>query len=158
MSIEIRPMIRDDLGEIVDLSLRAWIPVFDSMLEMLGEPIFQQLFGADWQEHQAQDVRRACRDFETFVAVDDDQVVGFTALDVSDDETGEIYMVAVDPLHQGRGIGLQLTNFGVERLRQAGKRMAIVGTGGDPGHAAARATYTKAGFTKFSAEQYYLML
>lgn len=59
---------------------------------------------------------------------------------------------------RARGSGSALTGFAVERIRAAGKRLAVVETGGDPGHAPARATYRRAGFVGLPAERYYLLL
>ena len=50
---------------------------------------------------------------------------------------GEISMLAVDPDHQGRGIGTTLTGFALDRLEDAGMKVTMVETGGDPGHAPA---------------------
>lgn len=61
--------------------------------------------------------------------------------------SGEIYMVAVDPRFHRRGVGSSLTERALEEMRHRGIDLAIVATGGDPGHAPARATYDKAGFT-----------
>src|SRR2546428_3508711 len=52
--------------------------------------------------------------------------------------SGEIHMLAVDPDHQGKGIGTGLTSFAIERIRDAGMTLAIVETGGGPGHAPPR--------------------
>ena len=104
-------------------------------------------------------MRRACAEYHVSVADDGGRVVGFTAVDLPVEGTeGEIYMVAVDPDAQGGGIGLGLTTAAVEQIRAAGKRAAVVGTGADPGHAAARATYRKAGFVPWPSEQFYLLL
>jgi hypothetical protein len=43
-------------------------------------------------------------------------------------------------------------------MHAQGMRMAVVGTGGDPGHAPARAAYEKAGYTAFSLVRSYKML
>jgi GNAT superfamily N-acetyltransferase len=56
-------------------------------------------------------------------------------------------MVAVDPECQSRGIGLTLVSLAVEEISKLGIPLAEIGTGGDPGHAAARRVYEKAGFT-----------
>jgi hypothetical protein len=40
-------------------------------------------------------------------------------------------------------------------MREAGMRIAIVGTGEDPGHAPARRTYEKVGYTVFPIAHYY---
>jgi ribosomal protein S18 acetylase RimI-like enzyme len=86
-------------------------------------------------------------------------VAGFTAVHLPDAEPhGEIYMLAVRPSAQGKGIGVQLTHFATEQMRAAGRRLAIVNTGGDPGHAPARATYERAGFVSLPQAQYYLLL
>jgi len=93
------------------------------------------------------------------VAEDDGRVVGFSAVALpADSQDGEIYMVAVDPDAQGAGIGVQLTMAAVDMIRDAGKRCAVVGTGADRGHAAARATYRKVGFTPWPSEQLFLLL
>jgi ribosomal protein S18 acetylase RimI-like enzyme len=92
-----------------------------------------------------------------WVADDDGDVAGFTAIDLPDGEQhGEIYMLAVDPGHQGKGIGLSLTQHAIGFIRDAGRTVVIVNTGGDPGHAPARATYERAGFTAMPSVSYYL--
>ena len=159
MGVVIRPMRDDDVEAIVALSLRAWEPVFASIHETVGQQIFDYFYGGDWQGHQASDVRRACSAYQVSVAEDDGRVIGFTAVDLPPDGVeGEIYMVAVDPDAQGTGVGTQLTMAAVEDIRRAGKRAAVVETGGDSAHAPARATYHKAGFTPFPSERFYLLL
>jgi ribosomal protein S18 acetylase RimI-like enzyme len=68
---------------------------------------------------------------------------------------GEISMLAVHPDHQGGGIGTALTEFALDRLKEAGMRVAMVETGGDPGHAAARRTYEKAGYVLLPIARYF---
>jgi ribosomal protein S18 acetylase RimI-like enzyme len=68
---------------------------------------------------------------------------------------GEISMLAVDPDHQGGGIGTALTEFALDRLKEAGMTVAMVETGGDPGHAAARRTYEKAGYVLLPIARYF---
>jgi ribosomal protein S18 acetylase RimI-like enzyme len=67
-------------------------------------------------------------------------------------------MVAVDPARQGQGIGTALTTFALERMRAAGMAVAMVETGGDPGHAPARSTYEKAGFRLLPIARYFKKL
>ncbi|MFD0201271.1 MULTISPECIES: GNAT family N-acetyltransferase [Saccharothrix] len=152
----IRPLTADDIATVVEFSLRAWAPVFDSFRAVLGGPIYEALF-PDWESTQARAVEDVCRDDATAVWVADrhDRAVGFVAVRVAD---GEIYMLAVDPDHQRQGVGSALTDFAVDRLREAGVTLAVVGTGGDPGHAPARRTYERAGFTPFTQVQYYRRL
>jgi hypothetical protein len=51
-----------DQDEIVELSLRAWAPVFASAGELLGEELDTLPHGKDWREHQAREVRATLHD------------------------------------------------------------------------------------------------
>jgi ribosomal protein S18 acetylase RimI-like enzyme len=73
-------------------------------------------------------------------------------------ESGEIYMLAVDPDYQQRGIGIALVDFAVDRITELGIPLAEIGTGGDPGHAPARRLYERAGFTPFPLVRYFKAL
>jgi ribosomal protein S18 acetylase RimI-like enzyme len=156
---EIRPATPDDEDAIAALSLDAWAPVFASMAEIVGPTLFRQLFTSDWRRYQEDDVRRACKTYDVWVAVAAGEVAGFVAVHLPDgEEHGEIYMLAVAPAHQGEGIGVRLTQLATDHMRAAGRKLAIVNTGGDPGHAPARATYERAGFVSLPQRQYYLLL
>ena len=142
-----RRYVADDSTAVVDLSLAAWAPVFESFATVLGDDLYQRGH-PDWEIHQAAAVREAIERNDTWVAVTGDRVVGFVNV-VFDDEasSGEIYMIAVDPATQRQGIASQLTDVALDEMRARGLDLAIVATGGDPGHAPARRTYEKAGFT-----------
>jgi GNAT superfamily N-acetyltransferase len=113
---------------------------------------------------QARAVEQVCRAAtEAWVADVEGRPVGFVAVvhhDEAHDEpcSGEIEMIAVDPDHQRRGIADQLMARAVDGMRRAGLRLAVVATGGDPGHAPARAAYEKAGFTGLPLVRYYQAL
>ena len=158
MRQRIRPFEDRDTGAVVDLSLRAWAPVFASLERVLGSEIFGWLH-PDWQEDQRRAVEDVCASQETrvWVAEVDGTAVGFVAVKVFDAERsmGEIYMLAVDPDCQGGGIGTALTEFALDRLKDAGMKVAMVETGGDPGHAAARRTYEKAGYVHLPIARYF---
>ena len=51
-------------------------------------------------------------------------------------------------------MGSALTDFATEHIRSEGMTVAMIETGGDPGHALARATYAKAGFTPLPVVHY----
>ena len=87
----------------------------------------------------------------------DGTAVGFVAVEFDHPERsmGEISMLAVDPDYQGRGIGSALTEFALDRLKDAGMKVAMVETGGDPGHAPARRVYEKAGYTLLPIARYF---
>ena len=68
---------------------------------------------------------------------------------------GEIYVLAVDPQHQGKGLGHALIQHSIERIRTGGMRMVMVETGNDPGHAAARGLYEGTGFKRWPVARYF---
>ena len=143
----IRSMATDDTDAIVELSLRAWAPVFASFKAVLGEHLYARVH-PDWQTDQAASVRDALEKHDTWVAVTDGTITGFVNV-IFDDaaRSGEIYMIAVEPSAQRTGIATRLTELALDEMRARDLDLAIVATGGDPGHAPARRTYEKAGFT-----------
>jgi ribosomal protein S18 acetylase RimI-like enzyme len=156
----IRPLAPADIAAVVEFSLRAWAPVFESFRKVLGGRVYEALY-PDWITSQARDVEAVCHDdtARVWVAEQQGRPVGFVALRIyGDGQTGEIYMLAVDPLVQRQGIGTALTSFAVQQLRDAGMGLAVVGTGGDPGHAPARRVYEKAGFIGLPLVRYYARL
>ena len=158
MRPQIRPYEDRDAGAVVNLSLRAWAPVFASLEQALGPEIFWRQH-PDWREDQRQAVENVCasQDSQVWVAEVGASVVGFVAVELDHPERrmGEVSMLAVDPDHQGGGIGTALTEFALDRLRDAGMTVAMVETGGDPGHAAARRTYEKAGYVFLPIARYF---
>jgi GNAT superfamily N-acetyltransferase len=67
-------------------------------------------------------------------------------------------MVGVDPDFQGRGIDAGLIKFALDWMRHAGMSIAMVETGGDPGHGPARRAYEKAGFGLWPVARYFKKL
>ena len=63
-------------------------------------------------------------------------------------------MIAVDPAHQRRGVGIALTAHVTDWIRRQGMTVALIGTGGDPGHAPARRLDERAGYTPLPGVQY----
>lgn len=127
----------------------------------MGDEIYERLYGDDWRRQQQQDVEKVLRDEKSEVQVVevDGKVVGFVAAVVdADSRMGEISMVAVDPDSQSRGLGTRLTDVATDWLREEGMTVVLVSTGGDIGHAPARRTYEKAGFTPIPIVNYFKAL
>ena len=147
-AVEIREFRESDLEAIVDLSVRAWEPVFASLREVLGDPIFLRL-KPDWRAAQAEEVRTSCTSDErdAFVATVTGRPVGFVtvALDAFNERMGVIEIIGVDPDFQRQGIASRLSRHALDHMRRCGMDIAAVGTGGDPGHAPARAAYEALG-------------
>jgi ribosomal protein S18 acetylase RimI-like enzyme len=150
MKPQIRLFEDRDAEAVVGLSLRAWTPVYASLERVLGSEILRRMH-PDWREDKRRSVEDilASKKGRVWVAEVSASVVGVVAVELHHPERsmGEISMLAVDPDHQGSGIGTALTEFALEKLKDAGMTVAIVETGGDLGHAAARRTYEKAGYT-----------
>jgi GNAT superfamily N-acetyltransferase len=158
--VRIRPFDVSDTLAVVDLSLRAWAPVHISIREALG-PEINDALQPDWRAKQQSDVEEvlAAPTSNVWVADVDAIVAGFVAARIHDDERiGEIDMLAVDPTHQGAGIGTDLTKFALDWIRASGIGVAMVGTGADPGHAPARRTYEKAGMRLVPMARYFMKL
>ncbi|HET9222662.1 MAG TPA: GNAT family N-acetyltransferase [Roseiflexaceae bacterium] len=161
MDVRIVPYNSSHLDAIVRLSLRAWAPVFDSIQRALNPDVYQVFYPKHWLVSQQQAVEDVCtsEDTHVWVAMDVSSPVGFVAVKLHQaDSMGEIYMVAVDSDKQGHGIGSALIAFGLNWMTDAGMAVAMVETGGDPGHAPARHTYEKMGFGLFPVARYFKTL
>lgn len=160
----IRPLEPHDHAAVIDLSLRAWEPVFASLRDILkGTGVFERLH-PDWRTSQRDAVAATCssdtiRSWVAEADAGDPMIAGFVAVNLDlHDHMAEIHMLAVDPPHQQRGVGSALTAFALDRIADAGAAVAMVETGGDPGHAAARRTYQRAGFTALPIARYFKAL
>jgi ribosomal protein S18 acetylase RimI-like enzyme len=154
---EYRP---SDEEAVVEFSLRAWTPVFSSLEQALGTEIFVRLHG-DWREYQAKAVHDTLADgaMKVWVAEAEGGVIAFVAATLHRERLlGEIWMLAVDPADQDRGVGTALTEFATEWLRASGMRVAMVETGGDSGHASARRVYEKTDYTLLPVARHFKAL
>lgn len=158
MDYQIRPLHVDELHELVQLSLLAWEPVFAAWERILGPQLYPIAIYPDWRKGQTEVVERICSDAQTitWVAEVEGRVVGFVSYELNDSsKTGEVQLLAVHPAHQNHGIGTGLNLFALQKFRDSGMRLAVVGTGGDEGHAPARRSYEKAGYTGLPLVRYY---
>ena len=158
--MQIEPYNPHQLDAVIHLSLRAWSPVFDSIQDAMNADLYRELY-PDWRVSQQKAVEDVCaaEDTNVWVAIDADSTVGFVAVKLdSESSMGEVYMVAVDPDFQGHGIGTALMEFALAWMKDSGMSVAMVETGGDPGHAPARRTYEKMGFGLFPIARYFKKL
>lgn len=167
--MQIEPYNPHHLDAIIRLSLRAWTPVFESIQNVMNADAYRAFYRDHWRVSQQKAVEDACATEDTNVWVarvldrpevnDIGVTVGFVAVKLHpEDSMGEISMVAVDPDFQGQGIGSALIEFALKWMKEAGMSIAMVETGGDPGHAPARHTYEKAGFGLFPVARYFKKL
>lgn len=159
--MQIEPYSAHHLDAVVRLSLRAWTSVFESIEAAIDAEVYGAFYPDGWRVSQQRAIEQVCaaEDTHVWVAMDTGAVVGFIAVKLhSEDSMGEIYMVAIDPDFQRRGIGSTLIEFALAWMSDAGMAIAMVETGGDPGHAPARHTYEKAGFRLFPVARYFKKL
>jgi len=158
MKLHIRPIKKKDIEDVVQLSLLAWVPVFDSFKQILGSIIFS-LIWPNWEISQEEGIEETCLSDEkstVIVAEVNDEVVGFLAYELKpESQIGEVIFLAVHPDYQNRGIGTDLNNFALRDMKERGMRLAVVETGGDPSHAPARRAYEKSGYTPLPLARYF---
>ncbi|MCC5635031.1 GNAT family N-acetyltransferase [Nostoc sp. CHAB 5844] len=159
--MRIEPYDPCHLDAVIRLSLRAWTPVFDSIQKAMDADVYRAFYPDNWRVNQQKAVEDVCaaEDTNVWVAINAGSTVGFVAVKLhSEDSMGEIYMVAVDPDFQGQGIGSALIQFVLNWMKDTEMSIAMVETGGDPGHAPARHTYEKMGFGLFPVARYFKKL
>ena len=138
-----------DLSRLQQIREAAFAPVFASFRKILGDEIYKL---AQQSEDEAQadllsSYLRTDSGWELFLAVKANETIGFIALKPdSNTYVGEIGLNAIDPIWSAQGLGLAMYEFAVEKLRDAGMKVAVVATGGDVSHEPARKAYRKAGF------------
>jgi GNAT superfamily N-acetyltransferase len=145
----IRPLAPGDLAALQAVRAAAFAPVFASFRALLGAGI-AEIALAEADADQARllaEIAAGGSGHELLVVTLDQEVVGFVAFTIDAGRgIGEIGLNAVHPAHQGRGLGTWMYGQVIARMAERGMALATVGTGGDPGHAAARRAYAKAGF------------
>jgi GNAT superfamily N-acetyltransferase len=158
MNLRIRPFNNADINGLVQLSLLAWEPVFAAWQQILGPKLYPIAIYPDWRKSQKEVVEKICLDekITTWVAEVDGNVIGFVAYELNDTtKVGEVQLLAVHPDDQNHGIGTELNLFALQKFKESGMKLAVVGTGGDEGHAPARRSYEKAGYTGLPLVRYY---
>lgn len=161
MSYVIEPYRAAQEDEVVALSIRSWGPVFPKMRAAVPDYVYDAFYPEGWEARQTDDVATLLRDegVTTWVAVEDGAVIGYVGVRIHpEDSMGDIHIIAVDPAHQRKGVARALMETGFAFMREQGMSMAMVETGGDPGHAPSRATYEAAGFDRWPVARYFRKL
>lgn len=158
MKFRIEAYRAEHKAQIVDLSLRAWEPVFTALRPAVQSFVYDAFFPEGWAKRQTYDVVQILEHEPSmvWVASSGDDVVGWVGLRLHPlDQMGEVRIMAVDPMHHRQGIAKALLEFSADLMRREGMKMVMVETGGDPGHAPARATYESAGFERWPVARYF---
>jgi len=153
--IPYRPAHRD---AVLELSLRAWDPVFAAMRQDVPGFVYKAFYPRGWRERQRADLAAVLDEEATgcAVALERGTVIGWVCTRLHpEDSMAEVYVLAVDPAWQRRGVGTALLDHACAVGRAAGMVMVMVETGGDAGHAPARAQYESAGFVRWPVARYF---
>ncbi|MCL2796347.1 MAG: GNAT family N-acetyltransferase [Microbacteriaceae bacterium] len=154
LEVDVRAFDESDSEAVLEFGLRAFEPVYDAWSVILGDSVYRSFY-PDWRASQSQAILASVRTQRAWVAASNAGPVGFVTVVMHSAEVGEIDMLAVDPRAQRQGIGQKLIETALDYMRSQGARRAELGTGGDPGHAAARRAYERAGFVGLPLVHYY---
>ena len=147
--LQIRRLAPADVEECVAFGVDAFRSVYASFETLYGPDLFRRI-EPDWEVSQASYIRSAITesDDETWVYELDGRPAGFVVLKMDAYGIADIDLLAVDPDAQGRGIATTLNRFAFGRSQEASMAYVVVATADDPGHAPARRSYERAGFSQ----------
>lgn len=138
--------------------MRAWAPVFAKLKPAVPDYVYEAFYPNGWDVRQSADILAFLVSDapNIWVASEGESIVGWVGIRLhAEDSMGEIYILAVDPDWQGRGIGGQLIDHAIREIRRAGMSIAMVETGDDPGHAPSRAAYERSGFERWPVARFF---
>ena len=152
---------RGHRGAVIELTVDAWTPVFEKTQLDVPRFVYDAFYPDGWEPRQKADVA-ALLDGEPqniWLALVDGDLAGFVGVRIhEEDQMGEIYIIAVSPAHQRKGVGRRLMQFAERHIRGAGMKMIMVETIGDSGHAPARRAYEAFGFEPWPVARYFKRL
>jgi len=148
----IRPLEVDDHAATTHLLTETFRAFFEGYARRhLGEQVYQHQHGRWEQDYRDElptlDAPEAGR-HAAVATLAEGTIVGLISWKVGTKARhGEIYLLAVSPLHQRQHIGQRLCQHAIGHMRADKVEVVQIGTGGDPFHAPARALYERLGFT-----------
>lgn len=159
--IDIRPYEASFRAELLQLVVSAWAPVFDKTQKQAPTFIYDNFYPHGWETRQVDEVKELLdQDANNiYVALSGRKLVGFVGIKIHpEDNMGEIYIIAVAPSFQRRGIGRALMLYAEQQIRECGMAMVMVETVGDSGHEPARRTYEAQGYQRWPVARYFKSL
>lgn len=157
-AIEIIPFGPQHKDAVLDLTLRAWTPVFAKTQSEVPRFVYDAFYPEGWARRQRADVAALLETEpeKLRLAVIGQELAGFLGIRLHpQDRMGEIHIIAVSPDHQRKGIGRHLLQFAEAHIRAAGMKMIMVETVGDTGHEPARRAYEAFGFEPWPVARYF---
>jgi hypothetical protein len=80
--MQIQPYETNHLDAVIQLSLRAWASVFDSIQSAMNPDVYQAFYPDGWRVSQQKAVEGVCAvdDTHVWVATEDNSTIGFVAV------------------------------------------------------------------------------
>ncbi len=159
--MNIREFEDSDLDAVLSVNMKAFTGIHESFREILGDQIFARVY-PDWRKSNEEYIRSLVESEDAkniLVAEEKGEVVGFVHFSINTEtKNGQIGLNAVSPSHQGKGFGKLLYHSAMERMKELGVTLVVVGTGGDESHIPARRAYESCGFVRLPLTRYYKLL
>jgi GNAT superfamily N-acetyltransferase len=127
MDLLIRPATPEDAPALAAVEVATWQAAYrglmpDAYLDRLSREVKAEIWGLNLLKHQHTRRKRV------LVAVQDDEIIGFTRLGPAED-TGTVGLVSllyVLPEHWGCGVGKALMEAAMQQLRELGMDQAVL--------------------------------
>lgn len=145
-------------ARLMALSRAAWAPALAGMRADYPAFVWQAFYPDGWETRLDADIAAflARKDATTWLAHRGDALAGFVGVLLHPkDRMGEVHVLAVTPDAQRSGIARSLMARAEAQIAKAGMEMAMVETGGDRGHAPARAFYEATGYVQAPVARYF---
>lgn len=149
--VHIRAARPEDAARIAEIHVRTWQTAYRGHFP---EAFLEELRAEQREPQWTRTITQPLPGGSVFVAMNNmdisNQIVGFCSVGPArtgddDPETGEVYAIYVDPVHQGIGAGKALMAAGEHALHEAGFHMAMLWV--LEGNMPARTFYERSGWT-----------
>ena len=156
--IAIRPFANDDRDVVLAVTEAAWEPVFAITETQVPGFVLGNFFPNGWMPRQLADVADLLEKepVNFFVAEIGGAIAGFVGIRLHpEDRMGEVYIIAVSPKFQRRGVARALIAHSEDIVRASGLKMMMIETIGDEGHRPARKSYEGMNYVRWPVARYF---
>jgi ribosomal protein S18 acetylase RimI-like enzyme len=160
--MRIRWFVQNDLTRVTELTIETFGPFYENFFRtIVGDVVFANQHG-NWRDNyrtQVAELHEPRKHKYVAVAETDDAIAGYIAWSIDPTRRdGHVTILAIAAEHRRRRFGSALCEHAFDHMRTLGTEVAVIGTGGDPFHAPARALYEQLGCTFLPVAVYYRQL
>ncbi len=139
-----------EFERVAKLAIEAWQPIWRESRRLLGDELFASL--GDREKAKYDEAMNALKNPSTnvYILCHGDDIAGFCSWGVSDAPGGKFGLAGLNGVadaYKGQRLGLVMQNYIARDMLDQGLKYARVPTGLDDGHAPARKTYERSGFS-----------